>query len=274
MSFILRSHHERYRQRNREGFFRAVTLIAILSAVAMLGFYAGSKKNEQDKRQIQIHNQDLQAQTESAEQTRTTLQAKYQTLLIQYQQLADKYKRELPQGDLAYITSLAKEQLDKGMAPKRLIQIIRSAQPPQNCSEAISKRFILSTPVYKGPQSAITFADGAITVTGNGEPSANNRRNKEAWFDPGKPISMIFHVIGGKKEEKTGLLPLHHTIIVQNREYRFTVSEGPRSFVVVTSDSCDYPESIMQLTPKPALSDPAADEPVTPAAPEPESAIQ
>jgi type II secretory pathway pseudopilin PulG len=49
-----------------------VSLVAILAAVAMLGFYAGSKKNEQDKRQIQIHNQDLQAQTESAEQTRTT----------------------------------------------------------------------------------------------------------------------------------------------------------------------------------------------------------
>lgn len=83
----------------------------------MLGYYAGTKKNEQDKRQIEIHNVDLQ-QTESAEQTRTSLQAKYQTLVIQYQQLAEKYKRELPQGDLALVTTLAKEQLDKGMAPE------------------------------------------------------------------------------------------------------------------------------------------------------------
>ncbi len=267
MSFILRSHHDRYKQRNREGFFRGVSLVAILAAASMLGYYAGTKKNEQDKRQIEIHNVDLQQQTESAEQTRTSLQAKYQTLVIQYQQLAEKYKRELPQGDLPLVTTLAKEQLDKGMAPNRLVQIIRSAQPPQNCSEAVSKRFILSTPVYKGPQSAITFADGAITVTGNGEPSANNRRNKEAWFDPGKPVSMVFHVIGGKKDEKTGLLPLHHTIIVQNREYRFTVSEGPRSFVVVTSDSCDYPESIMQLTPKAGLTSPAEEPVSAPAAP-------
>lgn len=252
MSFILRSHHDRYRQRNRESFYRGTAIAAAVIASIMLGFYAGVKKSAQDERQIAIHNIDLQQQTKDSEQTKTELQAKYQTLYIQYQQLADKYTRELPQGDLAQLTALIKDQLNKGMAAKRLAQIIRSAQPPQNCSEAISKRFILSTPIYKGPESAVTFADGAITVTGQGEASINSTRSKEAWFDPGKPVNMVFRVIGGKKDEKTGLLPLHHTIIVQNREYRFTVSEGPRSFIVVTSDSCDYPENIMQLTPKPA----------------------
>ena len=182
------------------------------------------------------------------EQIKTDLQAKYQTLSIQYQQLAERYNRDLPQGDLAQLTALLKEQLAKGTPPKRLAQILRSAQPPQNCSDTVNKRFILSTPIYKGPQSAITFADGAITVTGSGEPSINSKRSKEAWFDPGKPVTITFQIIGGKKEEKTGLLPLHHSVIVQNREYRFTISEGPRSFIIITSDSCDYPESVPAAT--------------------------
>jgi hypothetical protein len=250
MSFTLRTHRDRYKQRSRESIYRGIAFTASMLAALIIGFYAGNLKNKQDTRQIAIQNQELQQLAEVADQTTTDLQANYQTLAIQYQQLTDKYKRDVPQGDLAILTAMIKDQLDKGLPSKRLMQIIRSAQPPQNCSEAVSKRFILSTATYKGPQGAITFADGAITVTGTGESSINNKRSKEAWFDPGKPVTIIFHVIGGKKEEKTGLLPLHHTIIVQNREYRFNVSEGPRSFVVVTSDSCDYPENIMQLTPK------------------------
>jgi hypothetical protein len=250
MSFILRSHHDRYRQRNRESFYRGITVAAGLILAMWLGYYIGTKRDAQDARQIELQNQDLQEQTTQNEQAKTELEARYQTLLIRYQQLAEKFKRELPQGDASTLSKLIQEQLERGMNPKRLEQVIRSTEPPQNCTEAVSKRFILSTPIYKGPQSAVTFADGAITVSGTGEPSINSKRHKEAWFDPGKPIQMIFTVIGGKKEEKQGLLPLTHTIVVQNREYRFTVSEGPRSFVVVTSDNCDYQESTMQLAPR------------------------
>lgn len=126
-----------------------------------------------------------------------------------------------------------------------MVQIIRAAQPPQNCSQAVNKRFVLSTPSYKGPQSGVTFADGTVTVSGSGDSSISSKQEKEAWFDPGKPITVVFTVIGGKKETKTGLLPLHHTIILGNKEYRFTISEGPRSFIVISSDYCDYMESVI-----------------------------
>ncbi len=243
MSFILRSHQDRYRQRSRENFYRMVALFAILFATLMLGYAIGSRKNAQDTRQMERQNLTLQQQTEMTEEVKTDLQAKYQTLSIQYQQLADRYKRDMPQGELAPLVALLKDQLAKGMDAKRLAQVLRSSQPPQNCSDTVNKRFILSTAIYKGPQSAVTFADGAITVSGTGEASVNNKRNKEAWFDPGKPVTIQFQIIGGKKEEKTGLLPVHHSIIVQNREYRFTITEGPRSFIGISSDSCDYPES-------------------------------
>lgn len=249
MSFILRSHHDRYRERARQSLQRNITVIAAMIAALLLGYVAGHKKHEQETRQLSQQNNDLQSYSKEAEQQSTTLQAQLQTLLIKYRQLETQYKRDVPQGDLGLLTALVKEQLDKGLAVDRMIQIIRAAQPPRNCSQPVNKRFILSTPAYKGPDSGVTFADGAITVSGSGEPSINSKQEKEAWFDPGKPVTLNFTIIGGKKETKTGLLPLHHTIILRDKEYRFTISEGPRSFIVLSSDSCDYTESVINSTP-------------------------
>lgn len=245
MSFILRSHHDRYRQRARENLYRNITLLIALTFAATLGYLAGGKKHDQESRQLAQQNENYKELASTSEAKATQAEANYQTLVIKYRQLENQYNRDVPQGDLAVLTALVKEQLDKGLGVERMVQIIRAAQPPRNCSQAQNKRFILSTPVYTGPESGVTFADGAITITGTGEPSINNKRDKEAWFDPGKPVNITFTIIGGKKEVKTGLLPLHHTIILRDKEYRFTISEGPRSFVVISSDHCDYVESIL-----------------------------
>ena len=44
-----------------------------------------------------------------------------------------------------------------------------------------------------------------------------------------------------KTDNKAGIMPLHHSVVSGNREYRFTIEEGARSFAKVTFDSCDYP---------------------------------
>lgn len=245
MSFVLRSHRDRYRQRAKEGYYRGLAITACFIAVLLVGYIGGKKKQEQEVRQLRRQTEQFLQQKSTAENEASKLQSSYQTLNIQFQQLKDQYKRDVPYGDLGLLTSLVKEQLDKGLAVERMAQIIRSAQPPQNCSQAVSKRFIISTPNYTGPESVVTFADGVITTKGSGESSINGKKDKEAWFDPGKPISITFTIIGGKSETKKGLLPLHHTIIYKNKEYRFTVSEGPRSFVSIASDYCDYPENVM-----------------------------
>ena len=249
MSFILRSHRDRYRHRARQDLYRGLGVFGAFIVAILIGYAGGQKKHEQQVRRLSEQNIELKKNTKEYEQQATQSKADLQTQIVKFQQLESQYNRDVPQGDLGLLTALVKEQLDKGLAVERMVQIIRAAQPPQNCSQAINKRFILSTPEYKGPESAITFADGTVTVTGSGESSINSKREKEAWFDPGKPVSIKFTIIGGKKEVKTGLLPMHHTIIVRNKEYRFTISEGPRSFIVISSDNCDYLESVINTTP-------------------------
>lgn len=245
MSFILRSHHDRYRQRSRESFFRGSSILIALALAILLGYMAGNKKHDQETRQLAQQNDELKNVASESEDKSTQAEANYRTLVVKYKQLENQYKRDVPQGDLGLLTALVKEQLDKGLGVERMVQIIRAAQPPRNCSQPQNKRFILSTPTYTGPESAVTFADGAITLGGSGESSINGKREKEAWFDPGKPVTVTFTIIGGKKETKTGLLPLHHTIILRDKEYRFTIAEGPRSFIVISGDNCDYIESVI-----------------------------
>lgn len=249
MSFVLRSHRDRYRNRARQDLYRGVGVIAAFIVAILIGYAGGQKKHEQEIRQLREQNKEMKENTREYEQQATQSRADLQTQIVKFQQLESQYNRDVPQGDLGLLTALVKEQLDKGLAVERMVQIIRAAQPPKNCSQPVNKRFILSTPEYKGPESAITFADGTVTVTGSGESSISSKREKEAWFDPGKPVKINFTIIGGKKEIKTGLLPMHHTLIVRNKEYRFTISEGPRSFIVISSDNCDYLESVINSTP-------------------------
>jgi hypothetical protein len=245
MSFILRSHRDRHRQRERQDFYRGLMVVGSILIAILIGYVGGQKKHEQQIRQLTEQNKELKESTSQSEQMATKVQADLQTQITKYQQLETQYKRDVPQGDLGLITALVKEQIDKGFASDRMIQIIRAAQPPQNCSQTVSKRLIVTTPTYKGPDSAVTFADGTITVKGSGVSSINNNQEKEALFDPGKPVTINFSMVGGLKESKTGLLPLHYTIILRNKEYRFTIAEGPRSFIVISGDNCDYTESVI-----------------------------
>ncbi|HEY1095801.1 MAG TPA: hypothetical protein VGF14_01015 [Alphaproteobacteria bacterium] len=243
MSFILRSHHDRYRQRNRESLIRTTTTICLVAIALSCGYLFGKQRSAVAHGQAELAMQDMQKRIRDNENTMINLRSRNETLNIELSQLKGQYKTQVPTGDLQTLVQLLQEQTDKGMSVERLSQLIKAARPPQNCSTPQSKRFILSTPAYEGPESKITFAEGAVAVSGNGEASINSKGSKEAWFDAGKKVKITFTQPGGIQEIKEGILPLHHTIIRNDKEYRFSISEGPRSFVVVTSDNCDYQEA-------------------------------
>jgi hypothetical protein len=243
MSFILRNHHDRYRQRNRESLIRTLATLGLMSVAIACGYLFGQQHAALEVNQLKTVLKEAQRRASQSENTMMQSRSQNETLSIQLDQLKNQYQTKIPQGDVLVLMELLQEQLDKGMSVERLGQIIKVARPPQNCSTPLSKRFILSTPAYEGPESKITFAEGAIAISGYGEASVNSDGSKDAWFDAGKKVKITFTQPGGIQEIKDGILPLHHTIIRNDKEYRFSISEGPRSFVVVTSDSCDYQEA-------------------------------
>ena len=88
----------------------------------------------------------------------------------------------------------------------------------------------------------MTFAEGAITVTAQGEPAKNRNGAPQAWFDSDRPLKLSFARLGGKSDAVDGTLPLHHALVIDNIEHRFSVHPADlRGFVQVTAIGCKYP---------------------------------
>lgn len=242
MSMILRDQYSRSRKRNVAKTMHTIIMILIVIGVCVISFDYGKKRAIREVTTLKSQVLELNKQVADKDEKITTLQAETQTALTEYSKLQQNFEETVPHGDIVPLIKLLQKQLDNGMKAERLEFVIRSAQPPRNCSNPESKRFVVSTPLYLGPDSSVGFANNVITITAKGEAGKNEQGNPEAWFDTGKPVTINLTALGGKNEVKEGLLPMHHTLVSGNREYRFTFAPGPQSFIMVTADSCDFRE--------------------------------
>jgi hypothetical protein len=230
-------YRERQKQRRRK-ILLSVTALGLLLAAAYWWGGENVRSSEVAYKQQAIK---LQEDRVDLEKTITDLRSEVQSTQVRYQQLEAKYQQEVPQGEFKQLTDLVKKQMNAGIKTDRLSFIIESARPPRNCAEPTVKRFVVKTPVYNGPHGTVSFGNGALTVTGEGASAVSPSGNPEAWYDPGKPVKIIFMELGGKQTVQEGLLPIQKSFVVGNKEYRFTVAAGERSFIAVTGDNCDYP---------------------------------
>jgi hypothetical protein len=232
---------DRYRKRSNERLAGLAVVMGILFLSFGTGFWIGQIASRQSVSFLKSENVRLTQERDELQNSITGLRAETQTALARYSQLQKTYEEVLPEGPLRDLTQMLKTQLDEGRDPERLAFLIRSARPPKNCTEPEIKRFVATTPAYSGPESAIALADGALIIKGSGISAMNASGKPEAWFDPSQKVTLTFTGEGGVAEEKVGILPMNHSVVVANREYRLTISEGARSFIKVTFDSCDYP---------------------------------
>lgn len=241
MAYLMHDPGGRYRQRSKERRQRIFLTLLAAGLLGGLSYWRGAESVRSNEAACKQQSVALQQEKAGFEQTITSLRSEAQSAQIRYQQLEEKYQQDTPSGVLRQLTDLIRKQLAAGIKPERLVSVIEAARPPKNCSEPSTKRFVMRTPVYSGPHGSVTFANGAITVSGEGTPAVSPAGTPEAWYDAGKPVTITFTEAGGKDTVKTGLLPIQHSIVLASKEYRFTVAAGERSFITVTADSCDYP---------------------------------
>lgn len=233
--------NRRYRRKAQEKRRKVMVLMFVLVAIFASGYWLGGEVVRSSEMAYKQRALKLQSKQDEMEALVTESRTKVKETQLRYQQLEERYEAEVPMGELKELSDLVAKQLKDGIAKDRLSFVITSARPPRNCSSPVTKRFIVPTAVYKGVGNAVAFANGSITVTGSGESAVSASGEKEAWFDPGKPVKIKFTRLGGKDTVKEGLMPIHYSMVTDGREYRFTVAKGKRSFVTVTSDNCDYP---------------------------------
>ncbi|MFK7839174.1 MAG: hypothetical protein AB8B83_02490 [Bdellovibrionales bacterium] len=241
MGFSYYNPNERYRRRAAARFGNFVTMSLLVLLIFGAGFWFGKQNAGQQEKVLKGRVKTMAEEARQMEQDLIEMRSTAQTATARYEQLQATYDEQLPEGPVRELLELVRKQLDEGRDPERLSFLIRSARPPRNCSDIETRRFVVSTPTNNAPASKISVADGAITVTGNGLSARNEKGQPEAWFDSARAVGVDFKSLGGEMESKKGVFPIHHSMVVGAREYRFTITDGARSFAKVTYDSCDYP---------------------------------
>ncbi len=232
--------HNRYRERSMQRMTNAISMLLVIALSVCVGFWVGKQYGVEKAISLVDQVDALTKERNLLQGNVTELRAEAQTANTRYEQIKAEYNSVMPEGPMQDLTHLVREQLDQGMAPERLSFVIKSARPPTDCTDPETKRFIVSTPTYTGPDSSASVADGAIVIKAKGASSTNKEGKAEAWFDPAQNVEVTFTSAGGT-EVKKGAFPIRHSVIAGNREYRFTIEEGAKSFAKVVFDSCAYP---------------------------------
>lgn len=240
---LFEDRNRKRRRRQVVGFLVRWTLV-ILVGVGV-GFWAydiGSEIARED-----VRNLDDRLQTANDEVMRLNsevagLNAALRTERDRVAEWQQRYDADVPDEAEQALLTAARERADAGVPLERLAEVVRLARDDVDCEPlGETKRFVVKNPIYQGSNDFVTFANGAVTITAEGEPAQTADGRPQAWFDTSKPIRARFAHVGGETAEVDGQLPIHHAVVAGQREYRFSLVEGPRSFIQVTGEVCPYP---------------------------------
>ncbi|MFQ5774450.1 MAG: coiled-coil domain-containing protein [Kiloniellaceae bacterium] len=237
-------HETRIRRRRRVRWSIAKWVIGLSAVLAagVIAYRSGSTLVQREVENLEREIVDLTARVEELQERNTDLRADMILAERRLDEANERYERDVPTGRMAALLGRVQAKLEAGVKLDRIEFLIDSAQNPRPCEpDAATKRFLVQTPLYSGANDSVSFANNTVTITALGESATNAEGRLEAWFDPAKPVTVRFTRIGGKTTEKVGKLPLHTSLVIGDYEYRYSVIAGPRGFVQVTGDRCEYP---------------------------------
>jgi len=216
-----------------------------LCVVVVAGLYAyqsGSSLAESEVRRLKGDIVALTDKVKALEEQTVEQRLAIETERARAQQWQERYQRDVSTGTTKELFELVRSRLDAGVAAERLSFVVGAARNERDCDAlSVTKRFLVQTPLYAGANDSVSFANELITVTAIGESALNADGNPEAWFDPAQSVTLQATVIGGESSETVGKLPLHHSVVVGDTEYRFSAVAGNTGFVRISADKCSYP---------------------------------
>lgn len=234
------------RQRQRQALWhllRIGAVVGFVGAVAVAAFETGVAQNAARVDNLEA---DLAVLADSAQAARAAAAAAEEQAKAATERafaIADRYKRDVPQGERADLLRLIDQKRAEGLSVERLIFVVEVAREAQVCEEEVeTKRFILPTPVAVTRDGSVSFGENRITVTGQGTPSRDDEGRPQGWFDVAEPVQIRFLKLDGEVTFADGLLPLVHRLVDGEREWRFQIrARDERGMVEITGEACAYP---------------------------------
>lgn len=233
----------RYRQKNQQRMSLLIGLAMTGLVCGIIGYGIGYQSARMDQGAMSTSLSALEVERDKLQQTVTRLMADSHSANMRYQQIEEQLQSELPQeGPLKDIVRQIRGQLQAGVAAERLADLVKTLNPPANCSDPEARRFIVQTKEGRAPENALLLAEGAIAIQAIGQAARTQGGKDEAWYDPSAPVKLVFTIkktAGDEKIERQNNLPISQVLTAGNREYRMTFAEGARSFIKLTFDVCE-----------------------------------
>ncbi len=211
--------------------------------LGVTSYWTGSKLAVSEVSRLQQEVDELARVVADLDDRNTQLQAQAAEAGESEARWRARYEAEVPTGNNKELLALIERQIEKGADPDRVAFLVNTAADERSCDgNTQTKRFLVRTPLYTGANDAVTFARNTITVTAQGESASNAEGKPEAWFDPAKTVTLRFFEPGGASSKASGALPLHHSVVRGDGEYRFSIVAGEkRGFIGVTIERCAFP---------------------------------
>ncbi len=234
------------RQRQRQAQFRLVRYALTLVALGIAGFVAyetGRAQNAAEIERLTSTVQDLERELLNARAGAMAAREGERAARERAVAIADRYQRDVPDGDRLALLELLDARLAEGVDAARLQFVLTEVQERDVCDDAIeTKRFLLTTPVAVSRENTVSFGDNRITVTGQGAPARDDAGRPEAWFDIAEPVAIRFLKLDGGVSLAEGVLPLTHRLVDGDAEWRFQIRpQAERGFIEVSAETCAFP---------------------------------
>lgn len=240
-------HEDRIRGRRRTrvmlSIFKWGLLLSVLGAIGYYGYEAGMRLGERDAIVLRQQLGEVTDRLQGLERDKAQLQRNLATATGQAEELRKRYETDVPTGAISEFLRLARAKLAGGVKPDRIAAVLSAVENTRACDDRpVSKRFVVRVPGQRPANDSASFAERAITLSAVGAASIDGEGRPLGWFDIAKPVTISFTRIGGTETTASGVLPVHHSVVLNDVEHRFIVTNGDsRGFVTVSSDSCKYP---------------------------------
>jgi len=236
----------RNRQRRRRQVFGFIFRWGLVLAVGLgVGLWAkniGTEVANQEVRVLEGRLSDITTESATLRSEIAGLKAALRTERDRVSEWQERYEADVPNAAEAEILAAARQRIASGISTERLASVVALARDDIACEPlGATKRFIVNNEIQSGANGSVSFADGAITITASGEAARNADGQPVGWFDPAKPVTAVFSHLGGESFQAEGLLPLHQSVAVDDREFRFSLVAGARAFLQVTGEVCPFP---------------------------------
>ena len=176
---------DRKRSHFWRGLFRWLVVLALGFAAGLVAERYGSISAGRSVAEFEAEVAGLFETVAELEIANARLKGTVEADAVRIAELERRYERDVAPTEARELLDAVRDRLAAGVEQSRLAFVIGAARNERECAEApATRRFIVETPIYDGPNDSVSFAENTITVTAQGRSATDEAGNPEAWFDP------------------------------------------------------------------------------------------